>query len=198
MTQKNYINKNMFRQTILISFLLIIRLCSAFTISASSRSSLNPPSLLPKHLRQVQDYTNNRFRYSDSSSIIFVDVLSHSICLERVGGLLETIIPRNTLLPTMKTRIFTTYSDSGGAPRFSLFEGDHGNFSHSISSRSDDGENRLIGRYEIYGIAPAPRGVPQIEVRFSVDEDGILNVSARDRSDVFGREKLRVVEVLIQ
>ena len=172
-----------------ITLIIVFFFCT--TTSASSSSPLNPPSLLTKHLQQVQDHTNNRFRYlmNYSFSFFVIDVLSHSICFERVGGLLETIIPRNTLLPTMKTKIFTTYSDHGAAPRLSLFEGDHGNFSHS------EEKNRLIGRYEIYGIPPAPRGVPQIEVKFSVDEEGILNVSARDGSDVLGRERLQVVKI---
>lgn len=140
----------------------------------------------PRNL--VRDESNNLYRFFPVDplhyKIIIVDVISHSICLEGVGGVLTTtIVPRNTQIPTTRSHTFTTYSDSGAPPAFTLFECDAGPLSH---------QNRRIGRWELFGIAPAPRGVPRIEVKFSVDDDGLLAMSAKDEFDPFGVEKSNI------
>uniref|UniRef100_A0A0K0ERA5 Heat shock protein 70 n=1 Tax=Strongyloides stercoralis TaxID=6248 RepID=A0A0K0ERA5_STRER len=106
-----------------------------------------------------------------SSGIVLLDVNPLTLGIETVGGVMSKIIPRNTVIPTKKSQIFSTASDNQQAVTISIFEGE----------RPMVKDNHNLGNFDLTGIAPAPRGVPQIEVTFEIDVNGILHVSAEDK-----------------
>ncbi len=107
------------------------------------------------------------------SDVLLVDVTPLSLGIETEGGILTKLIERNTSIPTDKSQIFSTASDNQTAVTISVFQGE------SDIARSPS--NRLLGEFNLTGIRPAPRGMPQIEVKFSLDKNGILEVTAKDK-----------------
>ncbi|MEO0089035.1 MAG: molecular chaperone DnaK [candidate division WOR-3 bacterium] len=102
--------------------------------------------------------------------IVLLDVTPLSLGIETLGGVFTKIIERNTTIPTRKSQIFTTAEDNQTAVTIHVLQGE----------RPMAADNKSLGRFDLYGIPPAPRGVPQIEVIFDIDADGILHVTARD------------------
>ena len=113
--------------------------------------------------------------------VVLLDVTSLSLGIETMGGVMTKMIEKNTTIPAKKTEIFSTAVDNQPAVTIKIFQGER--------ERATD--NKLVGEFNLDGILPAPRGVPQIEVTFDIDANGILNVSAKDKAT--GKEqKIRI------
>lgn len=108
----------------------------------------------------------------DVKDVLLLDVTPLSLGIETLGGVMTTLIERNTAIPSKKSQVFSTAADNQPAVDIHVLQGE----------RKMAGDNKTLGRFELVGIPPAPRGVPQVEVTFDIDANGILHVSAKDMS----------------
>jgi molecular chaperone DnaK len=114
--------------------------------------------------------------------ILLLDVTPLSLGIETLGGIMTKLIPRNTTIPTKKQQVFSTAADNQPQVQIKVLQGE----------REMASDNRMLGEFDLIGIPSAPRGVPQIEVSFDIDADGILNVSAKDKGT--GKEQNVVIQ----
>src|SRR5205814_9538441 len=108
----------------------------------------------------------------DVKDVLLLDVTPLSLGIETLGGVMTKLIERNTTIPTHKSQTFSTAEDNQPAVTVRVFQGE--------SPIAEGAGNRLLGQFNLEGIPPAPRGMPQIEVAFDIDANGILHVSAKD------------------
>ncbi|HWU92471.1 MAG TPA: Hsp70 family protein, partial [Sphingomicrobium sp.] len=107
----------------------------------------------------------------DVKDVLLLDVTPLSLGIETLGGVFTRMIDRNTTIPTKKSQVFSTAEDNQNAVTIRVFQGE----------REMAADNKVLGQFDLVGIPPAPRGVPQIEVTFDIDANGIVNVSAKDK-----------------
>jgi len=118
----------------------------------------------------------------DVTDVLLLDVTPLSLGIETLGGVMTKLITRNTTIPTKKSQVFSTAADGQTQVEIKVHQGE----------REMAQDNKLLGQFQLVGIPPAPRGVPQVEVTFDIDANGIVNVSARDKGT--GKEQQIVIQ----
>ena len=118
----------------------------------------------------------------DVTDVLLLDVTPLSLGIETLGGVFTKLISRNTTIPTKKSQVFSTAADGQTQVEIKVHQGE----------REMAADNKILGQFQLVGIPPAPRGVPQIEVTFDIDANGIVNVSARDKGT--GKEQQIVIQ----
>ncbi|KAL0470074.1 heat shock protein 70 [Neurospora intermedia] len=149
----------------------IQKLISDYFAGKEPNKSINPDEAVAYGAAVQAAILSGDTSSKSTSEILLLDVAPLSLGIETAGGMMTKLIPRNTTIPTKKSEVFSTFSDNQPGVLIQVYEGE----------RQRTKDNNLLGKFELTGIPPAPRGVPQIEVTFDVDANGIMNVSALEK-----------------
>lgn len=149
----------------------IQKMVSDFFNGKEPNKSINPDEAVAYGAAVQAAILSGDTSSKSTNEILLLDVTPLSVGIETAGGVMTPLIKRNTTIPTKKSEVFSTFSDNQPGVLIQVYEGE----------RARTKDNNLLGKFELTGIPPAPRGVPQIEVTFDMDANGIMNVSAVEK-----------------